>query len=346
MITARDKNGKAIFATRDAEGHSPEAYCPCCLKRMRARVGDVRRPHWAHESCERCDEWWEEESEWRNAWITELTGSDKIDVENVLEKDGERHFYDARFNEKTIAIFRRGRLSIEQIRAREQFFGEMFWFVEGKESEFGRLNSHLESGALVPVPNAQRCYEYKMLPATPFFSRWADCRMPVVFDFSAASGSPDKPLWCVLPRHMAGRLILSFPKEDFLSRLKESGALLNGSVNDVVTRVREREAAYRAKIQEERATKLSHVQSHLSVARPIPAAAATVTQRANSVCDSISDVVIVPRKKKKKSWNAPVSCPPAKTYEEYLAEYLSYGFSQGDAEYRARMKAGVGSNVE
>ena len=66
MIMARDKNGKAIPAIRNANGTYPEAFCPCCRKRMRARVGDIRRPHWAHESGERCDEWWEDESDWRD----------------------------------------------------------------------------------------------------------------------------------------------------------------------------------------------------------------------------------------------------------------------------------------
>ena len=40
MITACDKDGMAIFATKDEHGNYPETFCPCCRKRMRARVED------------------------------------------------------------------------------------------------------------------------------------------------------------------------------------------------------------------------------------------------------------------------------------------------------------------
>ena len=105
MIMARDRNGKAIPATRNANGTYPEAFCPCCRKRMRARVGEIRRPHWAHESGERCDEWWEDESDWRDGWLQVFSQSPNVDIENVLEKNGERHFYDARFGNSLVAVF-------------------------------------------------------------------------------------------------------------------------------------------------------------------------------------------------------------------------------------------------
>ncbi len=79
-----------------------------------ARVGEVRRPHWAHESGERCDEWWEEESDWRDGWLQLFSQSPNADIENVLEKNGEKHFYDVRFGDSLVAVFRRTRLPPEQ----------------------------------------------------------------------------------------------------------------------------------------------------------------------------------------------------------------------------------------
>lgn len=34
----REEIAKSIFATKDERGNYPEAFCPCCRKRMRARV--------------------------------------------------------------------------------------------------------------------------------------------------------------------------------------------------------------------------------------------------------------------------------------------------------------------
>lgn len=324
MITARDRDGKAIFATKDERGNYPEAFCPCCRKRMRARVGDVRRPHWAHESGERCDEWWEEESEWRNVWMATLAGSDKVDIENVLEKDGTRHFYDARFGGKQIAILRRSRLAPEHIAARERFFGDMFWLVEGKASEYARLEEQLVVG-MKTAENAPRCYECERSIFSPFFRRWEDCSAPVVFDFASASSSEEEPLWCVLPKGAGPRIVLEFPKADFISRLKETGMLLNGCVAEVASRIHSRFAASRAACNE-----------HRKKSRNEP----RVESGSHASHEDFKKVVVFPhvRAQKRMSYIPPPE--PVKSYDDYVAEYLSYGYSRQDAEARARIKMG------
>lgn len=329
MITARDINGKAIYATRDANGVSPKAFCPCCRKRMRARVGDVRIPHWAHESGERCDEWWEEESEWRNDWMQLLSGSDKVDVENVLEKGNVRHFYDARFAGRQIAIFRRKRLSPEMLAAREQFFGDMFWFVEGTVSEYERFSDHLADKKIVEVPNAKRSYmcRARLLGSVPFYGRWSECARPVLFDFASASGDDDYPLWCVLPECFGKRIVLEFPRADLLRRLKDTGALLCDSVEVVQRRI------------------LSRVLQ--PSANPAPRHAVEIQTGKRSMSDSCArgqrPAIRVPgptRSLGRPPRLSPESyLPPAKTYDELVAEYRRLGYSQADAEARARMRS-------
>ena len=248
MIMARDRNGKAIRATRNADGSCPEAFCPCCKKRMIARVGLVRRPHWAHESGERCDEWWEEESDWRDGWLQLFSRSANVDIENVLEKNGERHFYDARFGDSLVAVFRRTRLSPEQFAKREAFFGKMFWFVEANQSEYGRLRRSLQDHTIKPICGNRRCYEHDERRSLPFYSRWRECCAPVVFDFEPVSEGRVKGLWCVLPkRGNHKRRLLLFARTLLIARLTEESRLLAGSVDEVNEKISAREQKCKAK---------------------------------------------------------------------------------------------------
>lgn len=318
MITARDRNGRAIFATKDERGVSPEAFCPCCHKRMRARVGDVRRPHWAHESGERCDAWWEEESEWRNNWLEKFAQSGKVDVENILEKDGERHFYDVRFGGRQIAIFRRCKLSSDQIVMRERFFGDMFWFVEGTAHEFERFENQRAEGLIEEIPNKRRCYMFKAkrFCASPFFSRWENCGVPVVYDFASASHE-ECPLWCVLPGNEGARILLEFPQSDFVHRLKDDGRLLRNDVAEIKGRLWLVQSRAES-VDVERITGPMHGGREES--------------RRGFMCS--------PYGRKGKEQKIGHYLPPEKTYQELVAEYESLGFSRQDAENRARMRRG------
>ena len=149
MFTARDKNGNRIPVIDNDGKKNTVGFCPCCGKSLIPKVGNgVRSPHWAHCHAERCDEWWEPESEWHIKWRTDFSKSNNIisvDIENVLEKNNEKHFYDIRIDEKISLILRRARLSSEQLQLRENFFGNMAWIVEAKVSEYNRLRRQLRT---------------------------------------------------------------------------------------------------------------------------------------------------------------------------------------------------------
>ena len=300
MIMARDRNGKAIPATRDANGCCPEAFCPCCKKRMMARVGNVRRPHWAHESGERCDEWWEEESDWRDGWLQVFSQSPNADIENVLEKNGERHFYDARFRDSLVAVFRRTRLPPEQFVKRESFFGNMFWFVEANQSEYKRLQRSFHNHTIKPICGNRRCYETDNDGSLPFYSRWRECHMPVIFDFEQVSKGRVKGLWCVLPRHENyRRRLLLFSRTLFISRLNAEGRLLAGSVDEVNAKIAAREQKYKAKIEPTRVPFLG------------------ITADRQEMSAQLENTF---------------------AFEKLVDEFMHQGFSRPDAERRAKLK--------
>ena len=242
MIFARDRNGQPIEAMRDEHGVAPPGYCPCCGKQLQARIGEVRRPHWAHESGERCDEWWEEESDWRSEWMTALKDCPLLDLQNAREKDGVRHFYDVKDGESRAWVFRRKKLSAEHRALREQFFEKMLWVVEAKETEWVRFCSDRDMFKKHRI--AKRTYRLDW-QSSGFSSRWSECSMPVVFDFKSASEGEETTLWCVLRTHEEQAFALEFPREDFLARARDHGRVFQYDMPAILEKLAELDAQER-----------------------------------------------------------------------------------------------------
>ena len=238
MLTARDSNGKRIPVFNKDGTKNHEGFCPCCGKSLNARAGEIRRPHWAHTSVERCDEWWENEEEWHYEWrkLIDITEhSCEVDIENVLEKDNVRHFYDARINNRLSIILRRGKLSEDQIQQYESFFGDMLWIVEAKKSNITRFHRMKDSGVIREIAKRRGCYSMRR-GETGFYEKWAKCKAPVVLDFGENEKN-EKNLWVILPNNdeRVFRYIINFSKKELLDRiLKEGNLFRNGKTLDDV----------------------------------------------------------------------------------------------------------------
>lgn len=244
MFTARDANGRRIPVINDGKKNTI-GFCPCCGKSLLPKVGrGIRRPHWAHCHAERCDEWRETETDWHlkwRKWFLDSTCDVALDVENVLEKNGEKHFYDARFAESLSIILRRARLAPDKLRMRERFFGNMIWVIEANATDYKRLsrqikNSDLKKLEYPPKINCYRC----MFEDESFFSKWMDCSKPIVFDFSEASkdggGQNDRVetnLWVVLPKSNQLRFAVELSREEFINRLCKHGEILRKPCHEV-----------------------------------------------------------------------------------------------------------------
>ena len=245
MLTARDKEGNRIPVVNNDGTTNMTGFCPCCMKPLVAKVGHGERcPHWAHRHAERCDEWWESETNWHlkwRKWFIDANGTIPIDVENVLEKDGESHFYDIRFAENLSFILRRARLSMDQLQLRERFFGNMAWIIEAKKTDFSRLVKQLYDSDLKEL-ELKNCY-WCLSADESFFAHWQDCTMPVVFDFLEASKEREKDgandslgedLWVVLPKNeMREYFVVRLKRMDFHNRLLGSGKIFKKTYSEV-----------------------------------------------------------------------------------------------------------------
>lgn len=121
------------FALVDNERIRPSsgltALCPACGGAMIAKCGQQRVHHWAHRGARSCDPWWEPETPWHRDWKNAFHASCQ---EVILHApSGEKHIADVRTGHGLTIEFQHSHLSPDERAAREQFYKDMMWVVDG-----------------------------------------------------------------------------------------------------------------------------------------------------------------------------------------------------------------------
>jgi len=125
MLWALNDRGERIQASPGASGS-----CPTCGEPVNAKCGDIIVHHWAHRARSDCDPWSEPESEWHLGWkrAFETAGAD---TEVTMRTDDQWHRADVVVGTGTIIELQHGYLPVEQIRAREAFYGaKLVWLYD------------------------------------------------------------------------------------------------------------------------------------------------------------------------------------------------------------------------
>lgn len=193
--------------------------CPACGGAMIARCGIQRVHHWAHRSRRVCDIWWETETLWHRNWKNRFPSA--CQEVTLRDRFGEKHIADVRIGHGLTIEFQHSHLSPDERAAREQFYGNMMWVVDGS-----RLKRDLPR--FLGAFRSFRTLLIKGLYITPFPeeafpSDWLNSRVPVFFDFENAAGPPEatiharRLLWCLLPGRALGHaVLLPVSREDFV----------------------------------------------------------------------------------------------------------------------------------
>lgn len=221
-------NGQRAEASRNAK-----ATCPTCGSTVIAKCGSFRVHHWAHLGNRNCDPWAEGETEWHRAWKN-LFPAECQEIIRYDEKTGEKHIADVCINNEFVIEFQHSHLRPEERMAREGFYGNMVWVVDGTrlKKDYPRFfegmkacrNTHRDGVHLLPNPE-------RAFPIT-----WLECRVPVLFDF-LKSDSVDEPentvrrnLWCLLPVRIEERaVVIRVSREHFVDLVsKGSAGFMNG----------------------------------------------------------------------------------------------------------------------
>jgi competence protein CoiA len=104
--------------------------CPVCGTATVAKCGSRKSWHWAHLRPVKCDPWWENETDWHRAWKAHFP-EDWQEVLHVDQASGERHIADVKTALGLVIEFQHSQMSLEELRAREAFYGHMIWIVDG-----------------------------------------------------------------------------------------------------------------------------------------------------------------------------------------------------------------------
>lgn len=166
-------NGARIEASKGTRG-----ICPCCGSELIARCGDIKIHHWAHKSS--CDPWWEPETEWHRSWKNKFP----VDFQEVSFSDpntGEKHFADIKTNHGVVIEFQHSHIDPNERSARENFYKEMIWVVDGTrlKRDYSRFVNGIRGLRRTSIPN----FFLMPYPEKCFPINWIESSVPVIFDF-------------------------------------------------------------------------------------------------------------------------------------------------------------------
>ena len=118
MLYAKGQDGAKIKASP-----GERAVCPVCGEQVIAKCGEVVAWHWAHESVAECDPWWEPMGDWHMMW-------QGIIKPECCEVAMPPHRADI-FGDRGIIIeLQASSISVDTIREREAFYGNMVWLFD------------------------------------------------------------------------------------------------------------------------------------------------------------------------------------------------------------------------
>src|SRR6516162_2339748 len=206
--------GQRVEACAEARGT-----CPRCNGEVIAKCGTHRLSHWAHRGIRDCDSWAEKETDWHRAWKNNFPA----ECQEFIQHDGqsgERHIADVRTPHGLVIEFQHSHLDPLERAARERFYRNMVWVVDGARLQ--RDCPRFDRGKGDLRPTKIQGYFLLTFPEECFPAMWLDSAVPVIFDFRGVDESqpPDAHrdgLWCLLPRRAAGSAwVVGISREQFV----------------------------------------------------------------------------------------------------------------------------------
>lgn len=206
--------------------------CPACGRPVIAKCGDVKVHHWAHRGKTSCEHGREQKTPWHNAWQSQFS-TDWLERRDYAES-GEVRIADVRTERGVTIEVQHSPLCAQEIAARERFYRNLVWVVNGARVKADLLRFLRWSRS---APTAWRRGVYLTSgPEQILPSAWVNCDAPVVFDFKGKWNLMEvtkplvEPLWCLLPRgarKMA--VIVCLPRASFVRRARERSRVLQAA---------------------------------------------------------------------------------------------------------------------
>lgn len=171
--------------------------CPDCHGKVVAHVG-TDTSYFSHLPRFPWDKWWEPETRWHIEWKEHFSIGQR---ENSILKSSKEHIADVQTLQPIVIEFQHSRLSGDNIKERENFYGDMVWVVDasvGKNMEMfehhlSRCQSHLTPTITKPdilppsLININEIWRFYWPGNSRFFRSWAapNAAKPVFLDFDS-----------------------------------------------------------------------------------------------------------------------------------------------------------------
>lgn len=189
--------------------------CPCCGSELIAKCGDVYAYHWAHKNRRKCDQWWENETEWHRGW------KDRFPVtwQEVVHRaeDGEKHMSDIQTEDGWLIEFQHSPIKSEERDSREAFYKNLIWVIDGtaRPTYEGQFLKNLEQCEVPSVDGRSLGIGRLREIRGRLLNQWSSRKVHVVIDFGSKS-----PLWWLIPQQaISGCWIMQLGREDFIQAL-------------------------------------------------------------------------------------------------------------------------------
>lgn len=169
-----------VHGTKAEAAPGLKGTCAHCASAMIAKCGRVKVWHWSHKAAPPCDPWWESETEWHRQWKN-LFPVEWQEIGHVDSITGERHIADVKNPFGLVVEFQHSPLKPDEMQAREAFYKEMVWVVDGRRGELDSAYFNMSLGRQLQAnPLAYGLY---WMGKSRLLHNWGEAKAKVYLDF-------------------------------------------------------------------------------------------------------------------------------------------------------------------
>jgi hypothetical protein len=143
---------------------------------MIAKCGARTIRHWAHSPKRNCDPWWENETPWHRKWKSYFPEDWRERILPDPPLTNEKHIADVKTGTGRVIEFQNSPMPPDQRDARENFYGDMIWIVNGD-----RFKNNFHVLAALPDPDAAFAQDIVFFPQSldaPTYCFWRKSEQP------------------------------------------------------------------------------------------------------------------------------------------------------------------------
>lgn len=118
-----------------------QGFCSICSEELMPKCGEINVWHWCHKNGSDCDTWSEGETEWHYNWKEqfEINEREIVIIKNEIKHRADICYSPRNNEEKLVVEIQRKTLSTEEIKEREDFYGNMCWIFDGTDLDEDRF---------------------------------------------------------------------------------------------------------------------------------------------------------------------------------------------------------------